>query len=172
MWFVDKLNNLFPGELQFTYEFEEKSLVFLDLKISINRETNKLEIDKHIKPTNSQLYLNFRSCHPTHIFHSIVYSQALTAFKICSRDEWREIHFENLREKFMNQAYPEQMINVQFEKVLKLNRSDLIFKRNRKNRDQKKKKFNTPLIITYHPQNPPVQKWIKEEMNILHLNKQ
>jgi hypothetical protein len=47
----------------------------------------------------------------------------------------------NLREKFVNQAYPEQIISAQFEKVLKLNRSDLIFKRNRKPNDEKKKKF-------------------------------
>jgi hypothetical protein len=43
----------------------------------------------------------------------------------------------------MNQASPEKMINGQFEKVLKLN-----------------------------PQNPPVQKWIIEEMNIFNLSKQ
>jgi hypothetical protein len=92
-WFVEQLNNLFPGELQFTFEYEEKSLVFLDLKICINRDTNQLEVDKHIKPTNTQLYLNYRSCHPPHIFKSIVYSQALTAFQICSRDDWRNIHF-------------------------------------------------------------------------------
>ena len=85
---------------------------------------------------------------------------------------WRNIHFENLREKFINQAYPEQIISAQFEKVLQLNRSDLIFKKNRKTNDGKKKKFTAPLIITYHPQNPPVQKWIKEEMNTLHLSKQ
>ena len=86
-----------------------------------------------MKPTNAQIYLNFNSCHPPHIFPAIVYSQALTAFKICSRIEWREIHFENLREKFLKQNYPENIIEAQFEKVLKLNRSDLIFKRNKKN---------------------------------------
>ena len=172
-WFVNKLNSLFPGQLQFTFDFEEVSLVFLDLKISLNRQTNKLEVDKYVKPTNSQLYLNFKSCHAPHIFPSIVYSQALTAFKICSRDEWRSIHFENLREKFLEQNYPEEMISVQFEKVLKLNRSDLIFKRNKKTKDANKtSRFSTPLIITYHPQNPPIYKWIKEEMGILHLNKQ
>ena len=33
-------------------------------------------------------------------------------------------------------------------------------------------RFWAPLILTYHPQNPPVYKWIKEELNILHLSSQ
>ena len=65
------------------------------------------------------------------------------------------------------------MIEVQFSKVLKLNRSDLIFKRNKKKVDStKKKRFATPLIVTFHPQNPPIHKWLQEDMGILHLSKQ
>ena len=57
--------------------------------------------------------------------------------------------------------------------MLKLNRSDLIFKRNGNNRSNKKnERFSAPLIITHHPQNPPLNRWIKEEMGILHLSKQ
>ena len=63
------------------------------------------------------------------------------------------------------------MITAQFERVLKLNRSDLIFKRNKKEVDKKKKKFSAPLIITYHPQNPPLYKWLQDEMGTLHLSK-
>ena len=170
-WCVEKLNSLFPGQLIFTFEFEEISLVFLDMKITIDRQNCRLEVDKYIKPTNAQLYLNFRSCHSPHVFPSIIYSQALTAFKICSKPEWREIHFENLREKFLSQNYPEEMIRAQFEKVLKLNRSDLIFKRNKKNVN-KKNRFAAPVIVTYHPQNPPVQRWIREDLGILHLSRQ
>ena len=170
-WCVDKSNSLFPGQLVFTFEFEEIFLVFLDMKITMDRQNQRLEVNKYVKPTNAQLYLNFRSCHSPHVFPAIVYSQALTAFKICSRDDWRDIHFENLRDKFLQQNYPEDMINVQFEKVLKLNRSDLIFKRNKKNKEKKKDRFSSPVILTFHPQNPPVQKWIKEELGILHLSR-
>ena len=63
------------------------------------------------------------------------------------------------------------MITAQFEKVLKLNRSDLIFKRNKKNVN-KKDRFAAPVIVTYHPQNPPVQRWIREDLGILHLSRQ
>ena len=71
----------------------------------------------------------------------------------------------------MQQNYPEDMINVQIEKVLKLNRSDLIFKRNKKSKEKKKDRFTSPVILTFHPQNPLVQKWIKEELGILHLSR-
>ena len=72
-WFVEKLNSLFPGQLIFTFEFEEISLVFLDMKITINRQNHRLEVNKYVKPTNAQLYLNFRSCHSPHVFPSIVF---------------------------------------------------------------------------------------------------
>ena len=50
-WLVDKLNSLFPGQLIFTFDFEEISLVFLDMKISIDRQNNRLEVNKYVKPT-------------------------------------------------------------------------------------------------------------------------
>ena len=120
-----------------------------------------------VKPTNGQLYLNFRSCHSPN-----VYSQARTAFKICSKQEWREIHLENLKDKFLQQNYPEDLIQAQFEKVLKLNRSDLIFKRNKTTGVKKRDRYTAPVVRTYHPQNPPVQKWIQEDLGILHLSRQ
>ena len=54
-WCVEKLNSLFPGQLIFTFDFEEISLVFLDLKITIDRPNRRLEVDKYVKPTNAQL---------------------------------------------------------------------------------------------------------------------
>ena len=32
--------------------------------------------------------------------------------------------------------------------------------------------MSAPLIVTYHPQNPPLHRWIQDEMGILHLSKQ
>ena len=73
---MEKINSLFPGQLVFTFDFEEMSLVFMDLRITIDRQNRRLEVDKYVKPTNGLLYLNFRSGHSPHVFPAIVYSQA------------------------------------------------------------------------------------------------
>ena len=46
--FVKWLNNLWPG-LQFTYEWSEKEITFLDVRLML--EGGVIETDRHIKPT-------------------------------------------------------------------------------------------------------------------------
>ena len=88
---------------------------------------------------------------------------------ICSRPEWRDRALLNLRQKFLNQDYPSQLIDLQFQRVLQLNRADLIF-RQRQNK-KRNKKYKCSMVITYHQYNPPMAQWIQEELPILHLSK-
>ena len=83
-----------------------------------------------------------------------------------SRTEWNLEYLEGLREKFLQQEYPLDLINKQFAKALSVDRSDLIFS----NPSKKKQKriIIAPLIITESPANPPYRKWIQEEIHILH----
>ena len=71
-----------------------------------------------------------------------------------------------LKQKLLAQEYPEVLINEQFERVLKINRADLLF------RDQKTKKKRRPvicpLVTTYNEDNPPFKRWIEEELPGLH----
>ena len=85
---------------------------------------------------------------------------------INSRTEWNLEYLEGLREKFLQQEYPLDLINKQFAKALSVDRSDLIFS----NPSKKKQKriIIAPLIITESPANPPYRKWIQEEIHILH----
>ena len=68
--FVKWLNTLWPG-LQFTYEWSNKEITFLDVRLVL--EEGVLETDRHIKPTNPQLFLHFTSNHPSSVFKAIVY---------------------------------------------------------------------------------------------------
>ena len=143
--------------------------IALYMRISINRIQRKLETDIFVKPTNAQLYLHYRSNHPRHVFKGIVYSQSLRILMICSRPKWRDRALANLRQKFLNQDYPTQMIDFQFQRVLLLNRADLIFRVS--NNKKKNKKFKCCMVMTHHNYNPPMAQWIQEELPILHLSK-
>ena len=56
--------------LKFT-ENSGDEINFLDLNISFNKITKKLDFSVHIKPTNSFDYLRKNSNHPGHIFSNI-----------------------------------------------------------------------------------------------------
>ena len=127
-------------------------------------ETKKFETKYYVKPSNKRLFLHFRSNHPEHTFRSIVYSQALQGIMINSRDDWNIDYLQELREKFLEQDYPLNLINEEYAKALQISRKDLLFNDNRK----RKRKVIAPLIITFNPGNPPMKKWIGDEIKILH----
>ena len=60
--FVAWMNTLWPG-LKFTFDWSNKELTYLDVKLIITEE-GKLETDRLIKPTNTQLFLHYQSNHP------------------------------------------------------------------------------------------------------------
>ena len=85
---------------------------------------------------------------------------------ICSKKDWTIEYLGGLREKFLAQEYPEALITEQFSKALEISRKDLLFKQNINNK--KKKRIICPLVITYNTSNPPLGKWINEELQTLH----
>ena len=78
-----------------TYEWSNKEVIFLDVKLI--RTEEGIETDRFIKPTNPLLYLRYKSNHTKHVFKSIVYGQAVTVKTICSKEEFLEKQFENLK---------------------------------------------------------------------------
>jgi hypothetical protein len=72
-----------------------------------------------------------------------------------------------LREKFLKQEYPLDVINRHFEKALKMERLNLLFK-NPAIRKKSKKKVIGPLTKTFNPRNPPVRTWINEGLEFVH----
>ena len=77
----------------------------------------------------------------------------------------RSEYLKDLREKFLQQEYPMDLINSQFSKALEVDRYDLLFK---SPAQRKKSKKRAPLVLTFNPGNPPVKSWINEELSNLH----
>ena len=148
---VSWLNNILPGVIKLKCNFSETNLEFLDLKIMI--VNGRLETELYVKPTNLQLFLSYDSNHPSHCKDGIVYSQALRVIERCSLPDSAQPHLENLKGKFLNRKYPEELIDNQFEKAKLKQRKDLIFQeRKKKTKDNKIR-----LIFTNNSQNPPLQ---------------
>ena len=74
--------------------------------------------------------------------------------------EWNIDYLHDLKEKFLQQEYPTQLIDEQFKKALAVDRLDLLF-RSRENK--KKKTIIAPHVITYNSGNPKFREWIMEE---------
>ena len=91
---------------------------------------------------------------------------ALLGHMVNSREEWNISYLQDLREKFLQQEYPLQLINEQFTKALSVDRMDLLL--GNTNNKKKKRKIVAPLVITYNPGNPKFIDWIKSEISILH----
>ena len=75
---------------------------------------------------NQRLFLNYRSNHPEHTFKGVVYGMALQGLMINSRKEWNLEYLLGLREKFLQQEYPVDLINQQFTRALAVDRADLL----------------------------------------------
>ena len=106
--FVEWLNTLDPS-LDFTFEWSDEKINYLD--VTLVMEDGKLETDRHVKPTNPQLFLHYTSNHPQSVFKAIVYGQAITVRTICSKDEFVQKHLKDLKEKFIHRGYPVEMVD-------------------------------------------------------------
>ena len=87
----------------------------MDLKISL--ENGRLKTDLFVKETNAQLFLDYNSNHPGHCTKSIPYSQALRVIERCTSPEEADSHLSNLKNKFQDRNYPEELIREQFERA-------------------------------------------------------
>ena len=100
--FHNEINNIHPN-IKFTLEHTSQTsdkdtsdtllpcgckpkstLAFLDTSCSI--VDGKVVTDLYKKPTDRNMYLLPRSCHPAHTTNSIPYSLALRIVRICSRE--------------------------------------------------------------------------------------
>ena len=63
------------------------------------------------KPNDSRGYLHYSSCHPPHIFSSIVYSQALRLKRIINNEDRLNTHLEEMKSDLLNAKYPIKLVD-------------------------------------------------------------
>ena len=159
---VSWLNSIIPGLIKLKCDFGHDNLEFLDLRIMI--VGGRLETEIFVKPTNQQLYLDYKSNHPTHCKDAIVYSQALRVVQLCSQPNSTQQHLQRLSEKFENRGYPKNVLEKAFKKATAVPRKELI---HGQRKVKSCKDIKVRLILTYNSKNPPLHKWLREGKQFL-----
>jgi peptide-methionine (R)-S-oxide reductase len=140
--FLEWINSLHPT-IKFTMDANNNGIPFLDTFIQNDGTTIKMR--PYTKPTDTKQYIHPTSCHPTHVFKALPYSQALRLKKITSDKDTLKKELDNLTGYFTNRGYNPSLVSKGINKALRAP-------------TQKPKDNPITMVITYHPSNPPFAK--------------
>lgn len=148
--FIEHLNNFHPYlKFKASYNFETKSVEFLDTVISIDKN-GYIKTDLFVKPGKKCSYLLTSSCHPSHITENIPYSLALRLKRICSDNLDFVKQLDTLKELLLTRGYKPNYILKAFERVSVIDRSTALKK-------VEKKIVNRPILsLQYDPRLPHI----------------
>ena len=161
--FVHLLNNGHPT-IKFTEEHSQTAVPFLDVLVQKTPE-NLVELDLYSKPTDTHLYLHPTSCHPGHVQRSIPYSQALRILNICSLRETALIRLQQLHSHLVNRGHSEHRVRKEINRAIQ--KFDHPSPPN-ENPETPVDRVN--FALTYHPGLPDINKILREDHHLLHLN--
>ena len=160
--FLEWLNLQHPT-IKFTANHGTSNVPYLDVSLSI--VDGDLLTDLHVKDTDAHMYLPFSSCHPRHCVRSIPYSQCLRIRRICSDNTVFHQRCEELKAKLVRRGYPTSLVDSAVIRVANTPRSQaLIYNPTKKTTER------VPFVITHNPSNPPLSRWLKDFMPIMHTS--
>ena len=153
--FIETLN-VCHSTIKFTAEWSKEENNVLDVNIRL-----RLETEIHIKPTDSNQFLDSTSCHSYHHKKSIPYSQALRYNRIGSDNKKFDQRCNDLEKWLMERGYSERMVWTQILKRRGESRDTLLERANSRT-SESKLTFN----ITHYPAFQNVRSTV-EELQIL-----
>jgi len=119
------LKNFFVHDIfTFTYEYNNKSINFLDIKVEILDKV--IHTSTYRKPMNKHLPLHFLSNHPEHLLKSLPYSAGI---RIIRNSSDRYIATENIKEelvKFSSRGYPSIILEECYTKLSLILRHEVL----------------------------------------------
>ena len=151
--FVETLNEIHPT-IKFTAEWSQKSIIFLDVTVSLM--DGHIETDLYVKPTDSHQYLHSFLCHPYHCKKSILYNLAFHLNQIFSKNNF--LTFKKCPNK---RGYSEKLVRKEILKARSQSRETLLDKE-KMSRRYDRVTFN----IMYYPVFKNIKN-ISEELHIL-----
>ena len=156
---IESKINSFDPSLQFTAIIGKHKMRMLDVEIKLNR--NQLGHTIYRKPTNSQMYLDYASCHPPGCKNGIAKGVALRLRRICSTTEEYIHQSKSFMASLVSRGHNPSIVHSEFQKILKTPRCETRLKRKRKDISK------TMFITKYNPNAPNIQNIISQNMHIL-----
>lgn len=158
--FIADFNSAHPS-IRFTHSYSKTDINFLDVSVIIKDTT--LVTQLYRKPTDSQQYLHFDSCHPRPCRTGIPYSQAHRFKRICSNNDDFDSNTNQLCEVLKEQKYPEKIINDAISKARALDRGLLL----EDSGPQAETSRQANLVLTFSNKSPNVTAILRKHFNIL-----
>ena len=141
---MQTLNEIHPIT-KFAAEWSQESINFLDVTVSLIDG----QIETEMCMSSLQIvhqYLHSSSCHPYHRKKSIPYSQALRFNRICSKNNFFDIHCNNLEKWLRERGYSKKLVRKEILKAWSHSRETLL-NQEKMSRNDDRVTFN----ITYYP---------------------
>ena len=102
----------------------QDTIPFLDTQCKI--ENGRIETDLYRKPTDRNQYLLTSSCSPSTCIENIPYSLALRIVRICSKPEWREKRFEELKDLLLSRSYRPGLVDAAINRARTIPRAQAL----------------------------------------------
>ena len=104
------LNSIEPGHIRFTKEEEvEEKLPMLDLELTINRKSKKIEFAVHYKKTHTNITIKKKSNHKESVKKAVIKGYADRARALCD-EQHLEAEMDNIADVFKANGYEEKEI--------------------------------------------------------------
>ena len=145
--------------IQFTMEFTDKEIPFLD--ILIKRDNSVIWMDLYHKPTDTQRCLPYSTIHPKHCLKNIPFVVARRICTIVEHNSLKNKHLRELKENFRTYGYPEKVVETGMQKALKIPQTELRQPKTIENNN------NLTFISTFNQNNPKIFDLIKSGVNTL-----
>ena len=155
---MSSVNALHPTK-RFTPIIGKHKLRFLDLEILL--KNHHLAHTVYRKPTNSQMYLDFSSCHPPGCKKGIAKGVALRLRRICSSTPEYIKQAKLFMGALVARGHDPSIVYSEFDKILKTPRSATRLKRSDKDISK------TMFITNYNPNAPNISNILSKNMHIL-----
>ena len=132
------------SKIKFETNYSRESVNFLDVTVDLS--DGKIKTSVYSKPTDSHLYLNRKSFHPTHVIKNLPNGQFIRVRRICSDIADFESHADSMKRQFQLRGYDEKHLSKTVDSVRKMKREDLL-----KDKENENKEDSRILVLTWHP---------------------
>ena len=157
--FIEYLNSLHES-IKFTHEFSYSEINFLDTTVKFN-EHRELITTLYNKPTDTHLYLEYSSAHPSTVLEKGPFGQYLRLRRICTLDKDFKTNAFKLTGYYLKRGYPASSLKKHFNRANQFKQSDLL-------EDNPRETIDTPVMVTqFNPRNPPIKSLIRDNWNII-----
>ena len=149
--------------IKFTEEHSRTDINFLDTTVKLDSQ-RRAYTTLYVKPTDTHMYLHYRSAHPKHSITGGPYSQLLRVKRICSRPEDFEDNAQKILTFYQLRGYPIELLQESKAKVDALNRTQLLAPQPEQEITDQQNFF---LVTRYNPSLPPIKQIIQDNWKIL-----